>query len=119
MFCLSPRSTTATSGPPAGPTSYGSTTDTRPTKSWSSQRGTAAASAAATSASVAPGAPIHARWEPVSRKCRASARDRRHGRVTQQSHQLLGRLQHGGGGVTNNEPGQPRPDRLVVALQPA
>ena len=47
------------------------------------------------------------------------AGDRRHPGVAQKCNQLLGRLQDGGRGVTDNEPGQPRPDRLVVALQPA
>ena len=74
MLALSPKSTIATSGAPASPTSRTSAGLTWATKSWSSQRGTLRAIAIAASGSVMPGCVMIARWQPVARRCRARAR---------------------------------------------
>ena len=66
----------ATSGPPSSglPTSAIDPGETCPTKSWSSQRGTARAASAAAASESSPGAIRIPRSDPVVRRWRASAR---------------------------------------------
>ncbi len=69
------------------------------------------------------GVPMMARWQPVSRRCRASARVSTPAIAgtparAQDVDDLAGAAEHRGRGVRHHEAAQPGPLRLVVAGQP-
>ena len=126
MFALRPRSTIAIRGPvsPGSSTSVTAVGETCPTKSWSSQRWTAAAAARAASSSVSPGAVTMPRRQPFARRWRARARVSTPAIagiavVAQQRRELAGVVEDRGRRVGHDQRPEPRPDRLVVHGQPA
>ena len=121
MFDLSPKSTIPISGPSSSwlPMSMIDDGETLPTKSWSSQRGTARARSTASARSTTPGSVTIARRLPWVRRWRASARVSTPAMagmlgVAQERRELAGVLEHGGGRVGHDQRPQPRVGRLVV-----
>ena len=126
MLDFNPKSTIPISGPPssARPTSMIDDGETWPTKSWSSQRGTARAAATAASRSIAPGAvtiAAHAAVRPqvTGKRAGVDAGDGRDVGIAQQRSQLARIVEHGRRRVGDDQRPQPRPDRLVVVDQAA
>ena len=99
--------------------------ETWPTKSWSSQRGDGPrGGSTAASGSISPGAVTIAaeaavRAQVAGERPRVDAGDRRDRVVAQERRELAGIVEHGRGGVRDDERAEPRPDRLVVVGEPA
>ena len=126
MFALSPRSTIAIRGPvsPGSSTSVMAVGETWPTKSWSSQRWTAARGRAGRLLVHVAGrghdaAQAAVRAEVAGQGARVDAGDGRDRVVAQQRCQLAGVIEDGGGRVRHDERPEPRADRLVVDGEPA
>ncbi len=127
MFALSPRSTIPIRGPPVAPGRAGYSVtaggETCPTKSWSSQRGTARRGRSrGLSSRLARRRhdPAQAAVGPqVPRECAGvDAGDRRDAVVAQECGELAGAIEHGRRGIGHDKRPQPRPERLVLVEQP-
>ena len=126
MFVFSPKSTIATSGPaePGSPNSTIAAGDTCPTKSWSSQRGTADALRGRRIPVQGARLQDHPTEAPMRPQVtgegpRVHPRDRGDAGVAEERGQLARIVEDGRRGVRDDEAAEPRTERLVIGERAA